>query len=80
MAPKSQREKGRDRVLLALNVIIEGLNLAKEVSSATPAKAVFGSASIVLSMIRVSSLDPFVSRFPANALRIQWPTERIILN
>ena len=37
-----------------LNIAIEALNLAKEVSSITPAKAVFGSASVVL-MIKVGS-------------------------
>ena len=34
---------------------IEAMNLAKEVSSITPAKAVFGSVSILLTMIRVCS-------------------------
>ena len=56
MADNSQRPKGRDGVLSSLNVAIEGLNLAKEVSSATPAKAVFGSVVILLTMIRVSFL------------------------
>jgi len=32
------------------------MNLAKEVSSITPAKAVFSSVSILLTMIRVGSL------------------------
>ena len=41
---------------MALNVTIEALNLAKEISSVTPAKAVFGSASILLAMIRVRFL------------------------
>ena len=36
-----------------LNVAIEAMNLAKEVSSVTPAKAVFGSVSVLLTMIRV---------------------------
>jgi hypothetical protein len=35
---------------------IEGMNLAKEVTSMTPAKAVFGSVSIILTVIRVSLL------------------------
>ena len=48
--------KVQDRILSALNVAIEALNLAKEVSSPTPAKAVFGSVSVLLTMIRVSSL------------------------
>jgi len=40
----------------ALNIVIETLNPAKEISSVTPAKAVFGSVSIVLTMIRVGFL------------------------
>ena len=48
-------EKRRDDVLSTLNVAIEAMNLAKEVSSVTPAKAVFGSVSALLTMIRVRS-------------------------
>ena len=48
-----QRQKRRDDALSLLNVAIEAVNLAKEVSSVTPAKAVFGSVSILLTMIRV---------------------------
>ena len=62
MPPKSQRKKASEGVRSALNVFIEGLNLAKEVSSATPAKAVFGSVAILLTMIRVSSLSNHVCR------------------
>jgi len=58
MQTESQRPKGKDQTISSLNVAIEGLNLAKEVSSITPAKAVFGSASILLTMIKVSFL-PF---------------------
>ena len=36
-----------------LNAAIKALDLAKEVSSLTPAKAVFGSASVLLTTIRV---------------------------
>jgi hypothetical protein len=39
-----------------LNVAIEAMNLAKEVSSMTPAKPVFGSVSALLTMIRVCFL------------------------
>ena len=56
MEAKSQRPKGRDGTISALNVAIETLNLAKEVSSITPAKAVFGSVSVILTMIKVSLL------------------------
>ena len=54
MATNSQRPKGQDGVLSLLNVAIEGLNLAKEISSITPAKAVFGTVSVLLTAIRVS--------------------------
>ena len=50
MDPNSQR---RDDALSSLNAVIEAMNLAKEVSSITPAKAVFGSVSIILTTIRV---------------------------
>ena len=56
MEAKSQRPKGRDGTISALNIAIETLNLAKEVSSITPAKAVFGSVSVILTMIKVSLL------------------------
>jgi len=53
MQAKSQQPKGRDGVISSLNIAIEGLNLAKEVSSVAPAKAVFGSASILLTLVKV---------------------------
>jgi len=56
MQTESQRPKGRDGAISSLNVAIEGLNLAKELSGVTPAKAVFGSASILLTMIKVCFL------------------------
>ena len=49
-----QSEKGRDGALSVLGIAIEGLNLA-EISSITPAKAVFGSANVILAMIKVRS-------------------------
>ena len=56
MEAKSQRPKAQESKISALNAAIEALNLAKELSSVTPAKAVFGSVSVILTMIRVSSL------------------------
>ena len=53
METKSQRPKGRDAVLSSLDVAISALDLAKELSSITPAKAVFGSVSVLLAMIKV---------------------------
>ena len=56
MNADSQRQKPRDNPLSLLNAAIEAMNLAKEISSVTPAKAVFGSVSILLTMIRVRTL------------------------
>lgn len=58
MSPKSQQPKRQENALSLLNAAIEVINLAKEVSSPTPAKAVFGFVSILLKMIRVLFL-PF---------------------
>ena len=48
--------KEREGVASALNAAIGAVNFAKELSSVTPAKAVFGSVSVILTMIRVSPL------------------------
>ena len=56
MDANSQQQKPRDGTLSLLNAAIEAMNLAKEVSSVTPAKAVFGSVSVILTMIRVHLL------------------------
>ena len=53
MQADPQRPKGRDGTLSSLNIAIETMNLAKEVSSITPAKAVFVSVSVLLTMVRV---------------------------
>ena len=55
---KGWKRPSRESVISTLNVTIEAMNLAKEVSSATPAKAVFGSAGILLTMIKVR-FSPF---------------------
>jgi len=59
MEAEFQRPKGRDNAISALNETIEALNLAKEVSSITSAKAVCGTISVILVMIRVSLLLVF---------------------
>ena len=48
MASGSQRQEGSNSILPALNVAIEALNTAKEISAITPAKAAFGSVSALL--------------------------------
>jgi len=56
MTTKTQQPEGRDGVLSSLNFAIDGLNLAKELSTITPAKAVFGSVGILLTTIKVRLL------------------------
>ena len=58
MDPKSQRPKRPDNTLSLLNAITEVANLAKELSSPTPAKAVFASVSVILTMIKVPFSSP----------------------
>lgn len=60
--PTPQQSEGQGNLLLALNVALECLNLAKEISSVTPAKAVFSSVIALLSMIRVYPLSVHVGR------------------
>ena len=60
MTDKSPQSKARDGVLSTLNLAIDALNLAKEVSSVTPAKAAFGTVAILLAMIRVSPFSPAI--------------------
>ena len=51
-----ERPRGRDSSLSPFSMAINGLNLTKEFSSITPAQAVFGSVSVLLTMIRVCFL------------------------
>ena len=60
MAGESQGQKGRDSVLSSLNMAIGALNRAKEATSVTPAKAMFTSAGVLLTMIRVGFLPVHV--------------------
>ena len=53
MDPTAQRQNGREKVIFSLNAAIDTLNLVKEVSTITPAKAVFGSVGVILTMIKV---------------------------
>jgi len=56
MEAKSQRPNEQEGAISALNAAIEDLNLAEKVSSIPPAKAVFGSVTILLALIRVCFL------------------------
>ena len=57
MDAQSQRPKGHSGALSTLNMVIEAPNLAKEISCIAPAQAVFGSVVVLLTIIRVSSLQ-----------------------
>ena len=61
MAETSKRPKEREGAVSVLNAAIEALNLAKEASTITPAKAVFGSVGVALTMIRVGFLPVNIS-------------------
>ena len=56
MTDKSKQPAKRDGVILSLDVAIGLVNIGKEASSMTPAPAVFGVATILLTTIRVSSI------------------------
>ena len=56
MEPKSQRSKRRDDVLCSLDAVIESLKIVESLSIVAPAKAVFSTVGVVLTMIRVSFL------------------------
>ena len=51
----SQRPKGRDGVISALDVFIQTLGIAKDACGIPPAQIAFGSAGVLLTMIRVRS-------------------------
>jgi len=53
MDSKSRRPKERESAISALNTAIEAMDLAKGRSTNTPAKDVFGSVSVTLTMLRV---------------------------
>ena len=53
MASTSQQQKQRDGVLTTLDVFIQGLSIAKDACGIPPAQIAFGSASTLLTMIRV---------------------------
>jgi hypothetical protein len=63
------RQKRRNASLSSLNLAIDTTNLAKELSHITPAKSLFGSVSVVLTLIRVGFLLAYVSRLLANVHR-----------
>jgi hypothetical protein len=57
MAPNPTTVGRSDGALVTLNAAIDILNLAKDACGIPPAQAAFGAVSILLTMIRVSSLQ-----------------------
>ena len=53
MASDSQQQKGRDGTLSKLNLAIDTLSLAKDVSTIAPAQAAFGAVCALLTILRV---------------------------
>jgi hypothetical protein len=53
MASTSQQRTGHDGVFSTLDVLIQTLNLAKDTCGIPPAQVAFGSAGVLLTMIRV---------------------------
>ena len=67
MATSSQQPERRNNPLSSLNMTVEVLNLAEEVSDVPPVKTVLGSASAILVMIRVWSLPIYFGEFQTYA-------------
>jgi hypothetical protein len=74
MAPNAQQR--RDVVLSSFNAAIEASNLAKELCSITPAKPIFGSFSVILTMIKVDSSLRCVDGLHADRTRTGIDDER----
>jgi hypothetical protein len=68
MVSKPQRRKERDGVLSTLDAVIQVLSLAKDTCGVLPAQIAFGSASVLLTMIRVN--HPILS----NELPVYFPS------
>jgi len=62
MPTNSRRPEHRDAALHSLNAALEAVELAKELSTVAPARAVFGTVSIILTMTRVSLLLVCIGR------------------
>jgi hypothetical protein len=76
MASTSQQPKYR--VLPTLDVFIQVVNIAKDTCGIPPAQVAFGSASVLLTMIRVRSPLLREDEPLAKSTRTQWPTTRIM--
>ena len=54
MQSKSQRPKDRENVVSTLNIAIDGLNIVRDALSFPGVKAVLGTVTVILTMIKVS--------------------------
>ena len=61
MATSSQQPERRNNPLSSLDMTVEVLNLAEQVSDVPPVKTVLSSASAILVTIRVWSLPIYLS-------------------
>ena len=69
MASNPQQQKRRDNALSSLNVAIDALNITKDILSGTPAKAVCGPVSVILTMIKVRSFFRCVDQLRAKRIQ-----------
>ena len=63
MTSNPQRPKGHDGVLSTLDAVIQSLTLANDVCGIPPAQIAFGSAVVLLALIRVHSLQLYMMIF-----------------
>ena len=56
MEAQSQRSKGQKAAISALNRAVKAMDLVEKTSSIAPAKTIFGTASKLLTLIRVCFL------------------------
>ena len=76
---KSKQPKMRDGSILSLDAAIGLVNISEEASSMTPAPAVFGVATILLTTIRVSLIPLCERNIPGlTVVRARWPTTRSV--
>ena len=74
----TDKSKKRNRAIVSLDVAISLVDIGKEASSVTPAPAIFGIATILLTTIRVSFIPLPEREVPgSNVFRTKWQTNRI---
>ena len=76
MAPNARQQERRAIAISSLDESIEASNLAKELCSVTLAKPIFGSFSVILTMIKVDFSLRYVSGLQADRKRTGIDDER----